>query len=383
MNGGQLSPVFSAELASNVYLVKDKFSRKGFTLKYKDCFDMEESTMVSGNTGAFMVVKKPHIMAFMGMGKGEYEGQAFVAVKGTASLYDALTDLNVGVHLSHTGFHVHQGFYYAFDSILDELKTFIGGLEGVNVVHCIGHSLGGAIATLAADWIRFIASVPTVKLYTFGSPRVGLEGFSAKSTSRLLAKNIHRVYHRTDPVTMAPTWPYYHIPNNNLGCLIDSPVTAKPWEYHLMKHYINSAKKAGNWKAIENNRPKGHLDAAVERWLKSDGVLTLTVNTMDLLDAALLYVIKKVTNLAGISLITAASGTLTLLDRMAMFMAKAVKISSDLSLWVYRLVKKMASVVGVVVKEGVDLTVTFIRHVFIKLHLKLVDVIWRAGKEVD
>ena len=85
----------------------------------------------------------------MGMGKGRFKGQAFVAIKGTASLYDALSDLNAGVRSSHTGFSVHQGFYYAFNSIQSELQQFIRGLKSTSVVHCVGHSLGGAIATLA------------------------------------------------------------------------------------------------------------------------------------------------------------------------------------------------------------------------------------------
>jgi len=382
MNGHTLSPEFSAELASNVYLIKDEFSRRGFDLKYKDTFTMDGDSMVKGETGGLLVVKKTHVMAFMAVGKGQYKGQAFVAIKGTASLYDALTDLNTGVHSSHTGFSVHQGFYYAFDSIQSELARFVSGLKGITVVHCIGHSLGGAIATLAADWVKVAGSASAVKLYTYGSPRVGLENFASKCTSRLNALNTYRVYHRTDPVPMVPTWPFFHVPNTNAGYLIDSPVAIRPWEYHLMKHYIRSAKAAGSWKKIASNRPAGHLDSAVERWLKSDGILSFTANTLELLNAALIYVVKKVVNLAGIAVVTAGAGTLTLLDRMAMFMARAAKISSDLSIWVYHLIRKMAALIGVKVKEGADLTLEFIRGVFLRLHRKIAEMIWRIGQEV-
>lgn len=382
MSGSFLDPEFAAELASNVYLIKDDFSRKGFNLKYKDFFDMEASSMVKGKTGGLFVVKKKHVMAFMSAGKGRYKGQAFVAIKGTASLYDALTDLNAGTRSSHTGFSVHQGFYYAFDSILFELQQFISSLKGTSVVHCVGHSLGGAIATLAADWIKANSAISTVKLYTFGSPRVGLESFAAKCTSRLIAGNVYRVYHKTDPVPMVPTWPFFHVSNLDIGYLIHSPASVKPWEYHLMKHYIRSAKSAASWTGMASNRPVGHMDSAVERWLKSDGVLSFADNTLDLLDAAFVYVIKKVINLSGIVLVVGAAGTLTLLDRMAIFMAKAVKVSKDLSIWVYHLVKKMASLIGIKLREGVDLTVEFIRSVFLRLHKKISEMIWRIVHEV-
>lgn len=382
MSKSVLDPVFAAELASNVYLIKDDFSRKGFNLKYKDFFDMEVSSMVEGKTGGLIVVKKKHVMAFMSVGKGRYKGQAFVAIKGTASLYDALTDLNAGIRSSHTGFSVHQGFYYAFDSIHFELQQFISSLKGVSVVHCVGHSLGGAIATLAADWIKANSAISTVKLYTFGSPRVGLESFAAKCTSRLIAGNVYRVYHKTDPVPMVPTWPFFHVPNVDVGYLIDSPASVKAWEYHLMKHYIRSAKSAASWRSMASNRPVGYMDSAVEHWLKSDGVLSFAASTLDLLNAAFVYVIKKVINLSGIVLVVGAAGTLTLLDRMAIFMAKAVKVSKDLSIWVYHLVKKMASLIGIKLREGADLTVEFIRSVFLRLHRKISEMIWRIGQEV-
>lgn len=377
-----LSPIYAANLASDVYDVKSVITRDDFLDDYKSDMEIESATLPSGVTGGY-IINKSHVMAVFSAGKGKYKGQAFVAIKGTASLYDALTDLNAGVRSSHTGFSVHQGFYYAFNSILFELRQFISGLKGVGVVHCVGHSLGGAIATLAADWIKANSAISTVKLYSFGSPRVGLENFAAKCTSRLVANNIYRVYHRTDPVPMVPTWPFFHVPNADMGYLVESSASIKPWEYHLMKHYIRSAKNAGSWKSMASNRPVTHMDSAVERWLKSDGVISFAASTLDILNAAFIYVIKKVIKLSGIAIVAGTAGTLTLLDRMAIFMAKAVKVSTDLSIWVYHLVKKMAALIGIKVKKDVDLTVAFIRHVFIRLHKKIAEMIWRIGQEVS
>lgn len=378
----ELTPLYAANLAAAVYDVKSVITREDFIEEYKSDLEISNSKFASGVTGGY-ILNKAHVMAVFSSGKGRYKGQAFVAIKGTASLYDMLTDLNTGIRSSHTGHHVHQGFYYAFNSILVELRRFVSELKGTSIIHCVGHSLGGAIATLAADWLKSSCSVPTINLYTFGSPRVGLELFAGKCTSKLRPNNIYRAYHRTDPVPMVPTWPFYHIPINDIGYLIDSPVAGKPWEYHLMKHYIDSAEKAGSWRKIASNRPASHLDSAVESWLKSDGVVALTANTLDLLNAALIYVVKKVVNAAGIAIVASVGAALTILDRMAIFMTKAAKLSADISIWVFHLVKKMAAFVGIKVKEGTDLTTEFIRAVFLHLHRKISALIWQIGREVD
>lgn len=381
MSGQEIDPIFATQLAQDVYTIKNVNTRAAFLAKYQKHFDLNEGSLSTGRTGGY-VVNSEHVMALLCTGKGIYKGQAFVAVKGTASLYDALTDLNAGLRTSHTGFPIHQGFYYAFDSVLMELRQFVSKLQGITVIHCVGHSLGGAVATLAADWLRTSHVVSAVKLYTFGCPRVGFQSFASKCTSKLSSENIYRVYHKTDPVPMVPTWPFFDIPNTSVGYLLYSPVPAIPWEYHLMKHYIKSAKTAGSWEGMANSRPASHMDNAIESWLKSDGIVSLTASSLELLNAALLYVVKKVVNLQGIAMISAATTTLTFLDRMAILLAKGAKISADLSIWVYYLVRKMAALIGITIKEGTDLTVELIRTVFLRVQKRITDIIGRVGREV-
>ncbi len=68
---------------------------------------------------------------------------------------------------------VHRGFNEALDEIWDELSAYIHDLHNKGRdVWITGHSLGAALATLAA--FRFH---PVKGLYTFGSPRVGDSGF--------------------------------------------------------------------------------------------------------------------------------------------------------------------------------------------------------------
>jgi triacylglycerol lipase len=376
MSANTLAPEFAAKLADRVYLVSDEITRRLLITDFKNNFDLSEAEFIKGKTGAFCFLKNHHVIGFLCKGIGKYKNEAFVVFKGTASLYDALTDLNTGIKASSTGLRVHQGFQYAFESVLTELKQFSSSLQGISVVHCVGHSLGGAIATLAADWLASYGCAGEVKLYTFGSPRVGLEMFAQKLTTKLKEKNIYRVYHKTDPVPMVPTWPFLHVPTGFNDYLIDSPISGAPWEYHFMKHYIKSAEKAGDWKTIQRNRPNTYEQRIVEQWLKSDSALAFTQSTLELVNAALIFLLKKIAHAGGIVLVGGFATAFTLLDRLAMILAKAVDISELIGEWVYCFVKKVAALVGIVVVKETNLTLELIRYIFLMLHRKVSEMIF-------
>jgi hypothetical protein len=87
---------------------------------------------------------------------------------------------------------VHRGFHTAFATVWADVERALAQLAGP--VFYAGHSLGGAIATLAA------ARKPPRALYTFGSPRVGDAAFVAS----LDHVAVHRVVHGHDPVAAVP-----------------------------------------------------------------------------------------------------------------------------------------------------------------------------------
>jgi hypothetical protein len=121
---------------------------------------------------------------------------AVLVFRGTEqNIRDFVTDLTLG-RLRHGDGEIdtHAGFAQALDSIWNDVADALGRLR--RPVFYTGHSLGAALATLAA------ARIAPTALYTFGSPRVGDDEFIA--TLGHLAGSIHRVVHGQDIVTTLP-----------------------------------------------------------------------------------------------------------------------------------------------------------------------------------
>ncbi len=92
------------------------------------------------------------------------------------------------------GGRVHGGFAGAFERVKGLTLTAIGGSGSGRKVFVTGHSLGAALATLAASL------APEVRLVTFGSPRVGDSAFTS-----LIAPGRHiRFVDYLDVVTRLP-----------------------------------------------------------------------------------------------------------------------------------------------------------------------------------
>ena len=73
-------------------------------------------------------------------------------------------------------------------------------------VTVVGHSLGGALATLCATDLVMEENITSVRLYTFGCPRVGNEAFAKALQNTTLVHT--RVTHDRDVV---PTLPFRHL----------------------------------------------------------------------------------------------------------------------------------------------------------------------------
>ncbi|WP_256928973.1 lipase family protein [Vibrio parahaemolyticus] len=55
-----------------------------------------------------------------------------------------------------SGYRAHAGFVDLFNTIKPQVAAYIAGYSKKNIkapkiIHCVGHSLGGALASLATD----------------------------------------------------------------------------------------------------------------------------------------------------------------------------------------------------------------------------------------
>jgi len=101
------------------------------------------------------------------------------------------------------GGRVHNGFKKALEDVWEEILPEISNLKKQGVIIWVtGHSLGAALATLAADRLQDAQG-----LYTFGSPRVGDQGFQ-----RNFRPNAFRIVNGNDVVATVPAKdPYRHV----------------------------------------------------------------------------------------------------------------------------------------------------------------------------
>ena len=93
---------------------------------------------------------------------------------------------------------VHAGFKNALDAIWPRLNARLDALSAGRTVWFCGHSLGAALATLAADRYPATRGVATV-----GSPRVGNPAFADRFSAKLSDKTL-RYVNDHDVVTHLP-----------------------------------------------------------------------------------------------------------------------------------------------------------------------------------
>ncbi len=101
---------------------------------------------------------------------------------------------------------VHRGFYRAVDSVWDKLADEILKLRTNNQsLWFTGHSLGGALTTLAAALCMNSQEIQSglINIYTFGQPRTGNSDFANFYNSKLKDKT-YRVVNNNDLVTRVP-----------------------------------------------------------------------------------------------------------------------------------------------------------------------------------
>jgi hypothetical protein len=114
---------------------------------------------------------------------------------------------------------LHSGFDAAVGTVWPKIETaIVNRLKPDEPVFFTGHSLGGALAILAAARAAQLKNPPKIVVYTFGSPRNGGTEFFRDYTRRL-GNSTFRLIHGNDivptvPLTLAIEL-YHHV-----GCAI-------------------------------------------------------------------------------------------------------------------------------------------------------------------
>ncbi|PIE28975.1 hypothetical protein CSA57_10970 [candidate division KSB3 bacterium] len=181
-----------AEIASLSYadeaFARPRFARAGFPELWSFSGDSTDCFLIANTQLA--------ILAFRGT-----ESRLRPGSRDIRNIWmDVKTDLNVLPVDTGRGMKVHQGFQRALDEVWPELS------ECLKQVHCpsrrlwmTGHSLGAALATLAAERYKKVQG-----LYTFGSPRVGDKRF--REHFQIAA---YRIVYNNDIVTELPLPGFY------------------------------------------------------------------------------------------------------------------------------------------------------------------------------
>jgi len=126
-----------------------------------------------------------------------------ISVRGTQEyLADASRDADARqVPYAEGEGQAHRGFYESFQATKPFVERYLNAFyTGDQTLIISGHSLGGAIALLLAEWLRRKPTQPNVILYTFGAPRAADAAFvkAAQSLSH------HRIVNHNDPVPALP-----------------------------------------------------------------------------------------------------------------------------------------------------------------------------------
>ena len=130
----------------------------------------------------------------------EDDNYLFLGFRGTepTSVKDIKSDLKANTKTCVTGGKVHSGFDEAFGQTAVAIQAFLDQAEYIDKpLFITGHSLGGALATIAAKKLTHKGGIAAC--YTFGSPRVGNVEWATG-----IKVPIYRVVNAVDPVTMIP-----------------------------------------------------------------------------------------------------------------------------------------------------------------------------------
>ena len=362
---GELSPTQVAEIADSVYalrLSREMIDAATMAPVTREIFDLLHGTCLTGETGLGGPIQQTTGFGYVVWGKGARQGECLISVRGTykTSAYDWLTNLRFAGVIGPSGYIVHAGFWRGAQSVLPQIRQQLRG-RNPSTLHVVGHSLGGAMATLLADSLSHAGCA--TKLYTFGAPRCGVEDHAEYLTAKLGAANIYRVYHDTDPVPMVPVFPYSHVPYGSNAYRLKGAGTLISVPSHMMPTYRKSVEGC-TWSSLPVILPKHNSFEAANDWLaqasKDSGPFIMaSATSLRLILSALDWIVKQLGRLFALKLFADA----TLLDGLARLLYSGMLQSIHMAETIANLVNAALRFMGRKAVAATHMTVTFIEYV--------------------
>ena len=335
--------------------------------------------ILNGTSGNFSPISSG--FGFMAQLNGGRSTEIVIATRGTtSSLADVGTDINTIPVLGPTGHKVHMGFCNTFKSYVQQLNAFINqqnlGFKPT-AVHCMGHSLGGALANLNAAACAELGM--NSYLYSVAAPRVGLIPYAEHLSKKMNAQHIYRVANEADIVTMVPCYPFVHSPYIHGTYLLEGGMLKVNPMQHMLANGYNTMVNS-TWKQLEsltkakqqqlensmypaNNKEAGKFEQLAKmpgamfsgRMLK---LINMEIHTM-------------LSHLGAQSLLTVShygTGAFTVLDQMAEVLARYAQASVRRAQEVNGMLNAVMAYLGRAGHKIADASVATIRWVFGLLH---------------
>jgi len=174
---------------------------------FKELLGLDATLFSVGNTQAYVAKNENHIVvAFRGTeSPATIDGLKDWLLTNAANLL-TVPEGRMGTDFAAAGVgaRFHQGFVNAISDIWDPVFKAVDSArkKSDRPLWITGHSLGGALAMLAA-WLFNRKFVPVHQIYTYGAPMIGNDE-AAKAFNKAFGNKIFRYVDTIDPIPKLP-----------------------------------------------------------------------------------------------------------------------------------------------------------------------------------
>lgn len=379
----QLTPNQIYLLSDGAYKAKGRDSialkdQLGISMPFIDLNSLKLITATSG-----LISPVTSGFGFMAQLNGGRSREIVIATRGTATWADAGTDINAIPTPGPTGHAIHKGFGTTFKSYVQQLNEFIRqqnlGFKPT-AVHCMGHSLGGALANLNAAACAELGL--NSYLYTVAAPRVGMVPYAEHLSKKMKVAHVYRVANEADIVTMVPCYPFVHSPYVHGTYLLEAGMLKiNPMQHMLANGYgsmVNSSWKQmqsqslSKQQQLENSLyPANNKEAGqFEQLAKMPGAM-FSGRLLKLINKAIHDMLSRLGAQSLLSVSHYGTGAFTVLDQISEILARYAQASHKQAKEVAGMLNAIMAYLGRSTYALADASVATIRWVFNLLHLSV------------